>query len=543
MESFYGGRPGSSFVIVKTFPNEESMKAAFALGPNYTDVYFDEYVMIESPTISDTHGKVYRRGYDYTNTTTRGAEYIGKITGPVGPMSKIELTDFSDIEAYETEYPNNVISVEQPATSILELNPNDEEDKIIWKYYYLQNQDGTYTIKLGVKVPAPEFDLNIELTEPDSEVTIEKSHKYNEEDEIEHPFYTKWTVSLPKAIKGDSIDAVTVINTNDMENYDIANPNEIDVPSNGKLILLYHVIAYDKDGNVNQAKSYWYYAGDFNPISGVDISDAGYLKFWLQGAQHQDEYAISSSHPIIPQITDISFNEEDGTITFEWKKYENDPNPATTKSLELPYDLIANTIVQNSHFKTLIEKVLNEMNIIKLPLELGDQYSETIISDGIFSIQTSAPYYWSFSGIFTPERTYPDAVWGSNKILKTKVLHQTNENLIKQVKFSNEGLKTQTLLQIREALINTDNSTASTNSAKIEQIKNFLIEKIKFYLRGNGTIKWEVNGTGIAGTSQNSQDFITMLQNLSSTSVIYTTNVETHLNLSLMNFAQESDEQ
>lgn len=530
MESFYGGRPGSSFVIVKTFPNEESMKAAFALGPNYTDVYFDEYVMIESPAIPDTHGRVYRRGYDYTNTTTRGAEYIGKITGPVGPMSKIELTDFSDIEAYETEYPNNVISVEQPATSILELNPNnDEEDKIIWKYYYLQNQDGTYTIKLGIKIPAPEFDLNIKLTEPDSEVTIEKSHKYNEEDEIEHPFYTKWTVSLPKAIKGDSIDAVTVINTNDRGNYNIANLNEIDVPPNGKLILLYHVITYDKDDNINQTDSYWYYAGDFNPISGVDISDAGYLKFWLQGTQHQDEYAISSSHPIIPQITDISFNEEDGTITFEWKKYENDPNPATTKSLELPYDLLAKKVIENNSFKSVLASLLQEMNITKLSLDITDYYTETIDINMTLFVSNAQPHPWYFSGYYVPNRAYPNEVWKHKKLnLKDQDLFINKIVFLKSISEQNRILKLFDLLKESDS---SNTNVYSTTAEKIEYIKNYLKTNTTFYLKKDNRIEWRIDRGGISDPS---------LANSFTSSSSYVTGIT--VELTLQGFMESKDE-
>ena len=48
MESFYGGRPGASFVIVKSFISIAEMIANFKQGPNYTDVHFDEYVLINT---------------------------------------------------------------------------------------------------------------------------------------------------------------------------------------------------------------------------------------------------------------------------------------------------------------------------------------------------------------------------------------------------------------------------------------------------------------------------------------------------------------
>ena len=67
MYSFYGGRPGNSFIIVTTFRSVQDMIDAFKQGPNYTAVHYDEYVMINTVDKNDPdNGKIFRRGYNFT---------------------------------------------------------------------------------------------------------------------------------------------------------------------------------------------------------------------------------------------------------------------------------------------------------------------------------------------------------------------------------------------------------------------------------------------------------------------------------------------
>jgi len=68
MYSFYGGRPGNSFVIITTYRSISDMVANFKKGPDYTAVHYDEYVMINTVNKNDPdNGKIYRRGYDFKN--------------------------------------------------------------------------------------------------------------------------------------------------------------------------------------------------------------------------------------------------------------------------------------------------------------------------------------------------------------------------------------------------------------------------------------------------------------------------------------------
>ena len=46
--SFYGGRQGNSFVLVKSYPDVPSMVTDFKKGNNFSQVKYDEYVIINA---------------------------------------------------------------------------------------------------------------------------------------------------------------------------------------------------------------------------------------------------------------------------------------------------------------------------------------------------------------------------------------------------------------------------------------------------------------------------------------------------------------
>jgi len=80
--SFYGGRRGASFVIVKSFLDILSMTTAFSRGNEYTEVAFDEYVIINNPLKNHPdNGKIFRRGYDINSDRTITATVVAKQVG------------------------------------------------------------------------------------------------------------------------------------------------------------------------------------------------------------------------------------------------------------------------------------------------------------------------------------------------------------------------------------------------------------------------------------------------------------------------------
>ena len=96
--SFYGGRRGASFVIIKSYKSIADMVAAFQQGGAYKVVNYDEYVLIDTENKNDKdNGKIYRRGYEYNNSMG-GADYIGQIVGPAGMAPHTEMHTIEEVE-------------------------------------------------------------------------------------------------------------------------------------------------------------------------------------------------------------------------------------------------------------------------------------------------------------------------------------------------------------------------------------------------------------------------------------------------------------
>jgi hypothetical protein len=96
--SFYGGRRGASFVIVKKYSTIAEMIAAFSQGGAYKTVNYDEYVLIDTENKNNAdNGKIYRRGYEYNNSMG-GAIYEGQIVGPAGMAPHTEMHTIDEVE-------------------------------------------------------------------------------------------------------------------------------------------------------------------------------------------------------------------------------------------------------------------------------------------------------------------------------------------------------------------------------------------------------------------------------------------------------------
>ena len=100
--SFYGGRRGASFVIVKKYNSIKEMVDLFKQGGNYKTVNYDEYVLIDTVSKNDAdNGKIYRRGYEYTNNLG-GAVFVGQIVGPAGMAPHTELKTINEVKSIAT---------------------------------------------------------------------------------------------------------------------------------------------------------------------------------------------------------------------------------------------------------------------------------------------------------------------------------------------------------------------------------------------------------------------------------------------------------
>lgn len=78
MASFYGGSPGLSMMIVKSYLSPAAMKEDF--NSISCTVGIGECVCIDSGLNDGEHGNIYRR-----TTSPENPEYVGNMSGPMGP--------------------------------------------------------------------------------------------------------------------------------------------------------------------------------------------------------------------------------------------------------------------------------------------------------------------------------------------------------------------------------------------------------------------------------------------------------------------------
>ena len=369
MESFYGGRPGSSFIIVKTFETIEEMTQAFQGGTGYNQVYFDEYVNIYNINQPNYkyNGNVYRRGYDINNGLG-GAQYVGNITGPAGPSTTIELypyekisPDNTDIEENTNLYTNNendnsndynIMKINNESIDAFDFIPGAQQeengtftnfiDNIFFRYYFVKDTENRNQImRIGFKIPYPVFKFQVERIDANKNPTIEKV------DNGEHKFFHSWKIGLPIAVKGDSITKLSVLTVKNIDgtpnnsniNYSFYAPTSVEQQTkrasdleNKQSILICDIVKYNQAGTRLSPETY--YVCDFNIIKNIDIDSQGYLIFTLP-----DGSQISSGVSILPTISSMSLNEY-GEMSINWTNTNNTSGTSTFENqLKWIYDI------------------------------------------------------------------------------------------------------------------------------------------------------------------------------------------------------------
>lgn len=258
MYSFYGGRPGNSFVIVKAFSSIDEMNTNFALGPNYTEVHYDEHVIINTENKNDQHnGELYRRGYN-------GAVYIGTIVGPAGRAPMLQMTTESDVKSKTAQQGQD--SMKQQGSYSVENNSlvpgkegNKFNDAITWASCCIRNQNNSdSTAYIGFTIPYTTFEWSIQPVTPENSPAIIRAKKNNETDE-DHPFYEKLTFQLPI---GESFDNLRI-----GESTDFITVNGQQQSCEGALICDYY--DYSTNPPIKNIKK----IGDPNMISNIQMND------------------------------------------------------------------------------------------------------------------------------------------------------------------------------------------------------------------------------------------------------------------------------
>ena len=152
-ESFYGGRPGASLVIVTQYASKQEMIDNFLEGGNSTSrINYGEYAVINNK-IDPDHGNVYRRGVNYAHVDSRGipdggAEYIGNMAGPKGEPGGIHIIGLvrstADVVGHQPEYWGEeykgwVMAVETHTEAQTDIPDLYAYDYINEEWFYLGN--------------------------------------------------------------------------------------------------------------------------------------------------------------------------------------------------------------------------------------------------------------------------------------------------------------------------------------------------------------------------------------------------------------------
>lgn len=350
--SFYGGRRGASFVIVKQYPDIPSMVNDFKQGGAFTEVNYDEYVIID--TVNKNHpdnGKLFRRGYDYNGSRTisayrayksdgteiingsdedytkatyvydeefnaGGTVYVGSIVGPAGRAPMVTMTTYAAAEeksASEGFDERKSHGEYAPTENLLpgkyiESGTTKFNDTIQWYCTSIRNEhDEDSEVYVGFKIPYTVIDYETQTVEPynASGIYTDMTAAIRTDDGT-HPFYEKWKIAVPNGVKGESLRNFRVIVPE--EDDVIYTPGtttqysgfEDDVTS-GRMIMVYDYYNYDSNKNPERVT---YYLGDYNEISDFTIDDNGTVTI---AYTHGDTTTYSN---LIHWITDVTLNED-----------------------------------------------------------------------------------------------------------------------------------------------------------------------------------------------------------------------------------------
>jgi hypothetical protein len=255
MDGFYGGQPGTSFVLKAAFDTIEDMVALFSQGATYKDVWYGEYCIISTKNRNNPdNGKIYRRGANYTNAMG-GAEYIGRIVGPASGTPFFEIDTCNNVvknlqkadKKAEVYYraPNdkndNAVYVNDTASALdlktitsndiytgtynienSSITPGkyiDEDgniqfnDNITWQWVNIRDYDESADVDkesmfyVGFSIPYTVVDFDTTTVNPYSEST---TTRHSGEGYDEHPFFEQWNITIPKGIKGDTLSQFKV---------------------------------------------------------------------------------------------------------------------------------------------------------------------------------------------------------------------------------------------------------------------------------------------------------------------------------------------
>lgn len=344
--SFYGGRRGNSFVIVKKYGSIQEMVEAFKNGGAYKVVNYDEYVLIDTENKNDKdNGKLYRRGYEYNNNMG-GAIYEGQIVGPAGLAPHTEMHTVDEVEQIAQkenfEYRRGKGSYTVASDSIIPGKYIEAgsgaikyNDSIKWAYCSVRDKDSYESVAhIGFTFPYTVIDFETESVSPYTDNVYKDNVKITRADDGLHPFYEKWKISIPKGIKGDALKNFRVmVADNTIETY----PGQEDDIANKRQVLVYDYYNYEiQEGGDPKT----YYVGDYNKISNIAVSASGLVTIKYTH-DNTETYQLK-----IPTSVTIDTGSTEGTGTQKVVIHYAD---GTSQKIGQPLNYIIQTVVDNRY--------------------------------------------------------------------------------------------------------------------------------------------------------------------------------------------------
>lgn len=381
MDTFYGGKPGISFVLKGYFESIDDMVQSFKRGADFRDVWYGEYCLISTPNLNDKdNGKLYERGLNYTNDMG-GAIYKGQIVGsssgtPFAQLNTIkEVTDRStesipedwyriyptgydtDAEGHVNGYKTNIDDGEagKPIATFPFSMPHDtslvpgktEEgeynDEITWTWCNVRRPDNNSEnwLYVGFTIPymVVEYDTHVVSQYNVSGNYQQDTTTVDRTDDGTHPFFTSWDFGIPKGIKGDAIRNMRIITpTSHMTIYapsaitvdpetglvslgEAGYTGQADDVASGRKILVYDMYYYDNQINPDPITIY---LGDYNTIDAITVADDGTLTI---DYSHDDNTVYQRK---IKWINEATLSPDSGVFTVTY----NNGDPAFTTTLD-----------------------------------------------------------------------------------------------------------------------------------------------------------------------------------------------------------------
>lgn len=362
MESFYGGKQGFSFIIVKSFSSVAEMVTNFKKGPNYSAVHFDEHVIINTPNKNNLeNGRLYRRGYDYTNDLG-GAIYVGTIVGPAGQAPLLEMTTVANVkEKNKKEYDHKRYSEGSyaPTANLVpgKTSSGTFHDSITWACCSVKNDTDEYsTAYIGFIFPYLVTEFTATSVSPyyNRDSANENFNNINlslRKDDGLHPYFQQWHFSIPKGIKGDTFKNFKVVTaTSSIQSY----PGQDDDIANNRKVLVYEYYHYDKSSN---GEPVTIYLGDYNMIENITIDDEGTVTI---DYEHDDDKKYEHLFKWINKVT----LDENGKFKVEYNQKDGSGNPIVyettlkwVKDIEVATDGTITLVFCNGDTKELDTKL------------------------------------------------------------------------------------------------------------------------------------------------------------------------------------------